>query len=118
MKSTATLLGAAAMLLGVSACGSSALPPAKVTETQSSIVAAEAVGAANHPQGALHLKLARDQMAQAQALLRDDKDEEARLVLERARIDAELALVLTREMKARGEAEQAQRQVAELGTKN
>jgi len=117
MKSIA-MLGASFAFVAVVGCGSSALPPAKVTETQSAISAAEAVGAESHPQGALHLKLARDQMQQAQALLRDGQEEEARLVLERSRVDAELALVLTREMKARADAEQAQQQIRALETKN
>lgn len=117
MKTIATL-GASLALFALVGCGSTALPPAKVTETQSAISAAEAVGAESHPQGALHLKLARDQMQQAQALLRDDQEEEARLVLERARVDAELALVLTREVKARSDAEQAHQQIRELESKN
>lgn len=113
MKSIATL-SASLALFAMVGCGGSALPPAKVTETQSAISAAEAVGAESHPQGALHLKLARDQMQQAQSLLRDDQEEEARLVLERARVDAELALVLTREVRMRAEAQQALDQVREL----
>ena len=84
----------------VAACGGSALPPAKVADTQSSISAAAAVGADQHPQAALHLKMARDQLKQAQGLLEDGKDEAARLVLERADADAEVALMITREAQA------------------
>jgi hypothetical protein len=116
MKSITTL-GALGALLVVTGCGASALPPAKVTETQSAISAAEAVGAENQPRGALHLKLARDQMKQAEALLREGDEEEARLVLERARIDAELALTLTRENKAQADAQQAVQQITTLERK-
>jgi hypothetical protein len=89
-------LGALALV----ACASNPLPPAKVTDTQAAISAADAVGASNHPRASLHMKLAREQLQQAEALLRDGDDEEARLVIDRARLDAELALALTREEQA------------------
>jgi hypothetical protein len=84
----------------VAACGGSALPPAKVVDTQSSISAASAVGADQNPQAALHLKMARDQLKQAQGLIDDGKDDAARLVLERADADAQVALIITREAQA------------------
>lgn len=84
----------------VLACGGSSLPPAKVAETQSSISAAAAVGADQNPQGALHLKMARDQLTEAQGLIDSGKNDEARLVLERANSDAEVALMITREAQA------------------
>jgi hypothetical protein len=109
------MFGAAFALLAAVGCGGSSIPPAKVTQTQSAISAAEAVGAREHPRAALHLKLARDQMAGAEALMRDGDDEEARLVLDRANADAELALVLTRSAERRQEAERA---IQELKTLN
>ena len=90
--------------LGVIACASNPMPPAKVTDTQATISAAEAVGASNNPRAALHMKLAREQLQQGEALLRDGEEDEARLVIDRARIDAELAMALTREEKAQGQA--------------
>jgi hypothetical protein len=102
MKSSKTALSVALLALGValvSACGSS-LPPAKAADTQASISAAAAVGAEQNPQGALHLKLARDQLQEAQRLIDAGKNKEARLVLERADSDAELALMITREADA------------------
>jgi hypothetical protein len=90
--------------LGLAACASNPMPPAKVTETQAAISAADAVGASNHPRAALHMKLAREQLQQGEVLLKDGDEEEARLVIERARIDADLALALTREEQARREA--------------
>lgn len=84
----------------VVACGGSSLPPAKAADTQSSISAAAAVGADQNPQAALHLKMARDQLKQAQGLIEDGKDDEARLVLERATADADVALMITREAQA------------------
>jgi hypothetical protein len=82
------------------ACGGSSLPPAKAADTQASISAAAAVGAEQNPQAALHLKMARDQLAEAQGLIDSGKNDEARLVLERADADAEVALIITREAEA------------------
>lgn len=98
----------------VVACGGSSLPPAKVADTQSSISAAAAVGADQNPQAALHLKMARDQLKQAQALLDDNKGDEARLVLERADADAEVALMITREAQANANVRKARADVAAL----
>jgi len=95
-------------------CGGSSLPPAKAADTQASISAAAAVGAEQNPQAALHLKMARDQLKQAQHLLEDGKDEEARLVLERATADAEVALIITREAQASANVRKAQSDVEAL----
>jgi len=95
-------------------CGGSSLPPAKAADTQASISAAAAVGAEQNPQAALHLKMARDQLKQAQNLLEEGKDEEARLVLERATADAEVALIITREAQASANVRKAQSDVEAL----
>lgn len=100
----------------VSACGSSAAMPPATAETQSRISAAEAVGAQREPAAALHLKLARDQLAAARQEARDGDEEEARLLVDRADVDAELALVLTREAEARDRAQQAEQRVDQLRT--
>jgi len=88
MRLTATMLFTTYLV----ACGSSSLPPAKVAETQSSISAAAAVGAEQNPQAALHLKMARDQLSEAQGLIDSGKNDEARLVLERANAAADAEL--------------------------
>jgi hypothetical protein len=100
------------------ACGGGSLPPAKVADTQASISAAAAVGAERHPQAALHLKMARDQLGQAQSLLEDGKDKEARLVLERAQADADVAMIATREAQASANLQKAQREVEGLQTQS
>jgi hypothetical protein len=102
--------------LALLACGGSALPAPKVTEAESAVSAAQAVGAAENPRGALHLKMARDQLAEAKTLIRNGDEEEARLVLEGAEADAELALMLTREEQARAQATQAAQSVKSLGS--
>jgi hypothetical protein len=114
MKSTFTSGAALGLLLALGCGGGSSLPPARVTETQSAISAAEAVGATNNPRAALHLKLARDQMKGAESLIREGDEDEAKLMLDRARVDAELALVLTRGAEQRAEAMKALEQVRNL----
>jgi Domain of unknown function (DUF4398) len=105
-------------LVLLAACGGSALPPAKVAETQSSISAATAVGADQNPQAALHLKMARDQLKQAQGLVEDGKDDEARLVLMRADADAEVAIIITREAQASANVQKARADVDGLQNRN
>lgn len=100
------------------ACGGSSLPPAKVADTQSSISAAAAVGADQNPQAALHLKMARDQLTEAQALIDSGKNDDARLVLERADADAEVALMITREAQASDGVKKAQADVDALQNRN
>jgi hypothetical protein len=96
------------------ACGGSSLPPAKVVDAQSAITAAAAVGAENNPQAALHLKMARDQVKQADKLIAAGEDAEARLVLEKAQADAEVALIITREADAAAKVMKANADVQNL----
>lgn len=96
------------------ACGGSSLPSAKVVDAQSAITAAAAVGAENNPQAALHLKMARDQVKQADKLAADGNDDEARLVLEKAQADAEVALIITREADAAAKVMKANADVQNL----
>jgi Domain of unknown function (DUF4398) len=111
---------ASSVLFGacVVACGGSALPPARVADTQSSISAATAVGADQNPQAALHLKMARDQLQEAQGLINSGKTDQARLVLERADADAEMALMITREAQASDSVKKAQADVDALQNRN
>jgi hypothetical protein len=111
------VLGALATAIGLAGCASNPLPPAKVTETQASISAAEAVGAGSNPRAALHLKLAREQLKQGEALLRDGDEKEARLVIERARMDAVLAEALVRAEQAQNEARVATEKARNVGTR-
>lgn len=80
----------------LAACGGAQLNQTKLTEVQASVRAAEEVGAPDQPQAALHLQLARDEIAKAKKLADDGEDEDAALYLERARADAELAIQIAR----------------------
>jgi hypothetical protein len=95
-------------------CGGAGPPTHQLTESNSAIRAAEEVGAANTPKAALHLKMARDHLRNAEALISDEEYDDAALVLKRAEADADLALALARETQARTQAEQAIRRVQEL----
>jgi len=109
-----TILGG----LVLAACSSSTQMPANYAPAQTAIGAADAVGAKNEPRAALHLKMARDAVVRAQALSRDGDEQEAELMLERARTDAELALMVTREATARRDAAAAKHEVEGLPRAN
>jgi hypothetical protein len=113
MKTYVILLGAS-LCSSLVACGGAGAPTHQLTESNSAVRAAEEVGAANTPKAALHLKMARDHLRNAEALIAEEEFEDAALVLKRAEADADLALALARESQARGQAEQAMRKVQEL----
>jgi len=104
--------------VAVAACGGSSLPPAKAADTQASISAAAAIGADQNPQAALHLKMARDQLKQAQDLISRDQGDQAKLVLDRANADAEVALIITREAEASANVRKTQADTAALQNGN
>jgi hypothetical protein len=85
-------------------CASTPMPADRLASAEAGIRGAQEVGADSVPQASLHLKMARDQVAQAKGLSESGDNERATLVLARAETDAELALALARESVARGEA--------------
>lgn len=101
----------------VSACGSSALPIAQMATPRQEISAAEEVGAAGNPQAALHLKFAKDQVAEADRYLKNGDEGEAQLSLMRATADAKLSLEIMREDKALSEAAEVDVQIEQLHNK-
>jgi hypothetical protein len=112
MTAPLRLLGLAAL---VGACSSTQTLPPNYAPAQAAISAADAVGAKNDPRAALHLKMARDQLVEAQALVQKGKSDEASYALDCSRADAELALMVTRETQARTEATRAKQDVQKLG---
>jgi len=96
-------------------CGGSAPVPAdQVTQTEAAIRAASEVGAPSVPKAALHLKMAQDQLQTAKGLMSEQQNDEARLVLDRARVDAELAIALSKESSLRAQAAEALEKVKKL----
>jgi hypothetical protein len=113
MKLVSALASVCALTLTQIGCGSSLQTPS-TTEAKSAISAAEASGAAGDPEAALHLKMAEDQVRAAEALIGEGDKGEAQLVLERAKVDAQLAQVLTRRSQMQGRAQQAQQEIERL----
>lgn len=106
-----TLVLAAMAAVGAVGCGGAGLPPASVASlasAQGSVRAAQEVGAEEVPRAALHLKYAKDQIADAERLLEEDENDEAQVVLTMAESDAEVALELAKQAAAEEEAAQAE----------
>jgi hypothetical protein len=92
-------------------CGASFPPPTqKLADTESAERSAAELGAAGQPKAQLHLQLAQEQVVQAKAAIVDGNNERADSLLSRARSDAELAVVLTREQTARADSQKATEQ--------
>lgn len=100
--------------LTAAACGSSEAPNKQFVDSQSAVRAASEVGADKNPQAALHLKMARDQISKAQALSREGEYDAAKQLLKQAELDAELAVVLTREKQAHSDEQRAEQQLESL----
>ncbi len=99
-------------------CGSSMpVPDTQLNASKADIRAAEEVGAPNNPQAALHLKMARDQITDAEALIKDGENEKASLVLDRADADAQLAIEMTHAADMKAKAAEAMKKVTDLKTK-
>jgi len=104
-------------LVGVvllSACGGAAVPQESLTAAKAAVAGAEVGGAATEPKAALHLKLAKEQLAQADKLIADGDNEEAARVIDRAQADADLALSLAKEVSAEKEAQDTKEQLERL----
>lgn len=95
MQSDRTRIGGLLAALAL-ACGGAQLDQGRATDVQAAMRAAEAVGAEQQPKASLELQLAREQLAQAKRLAADGSEAEANLLLERAQVDAELALQLAK----------------------
>jgi hypothetical protein len=96
------------------ACGGAAIPQEQLTSAKAAISGAEVAGAPSEPQAALHLKLAKEQVTKAEALIKDGDNEEAARIIDRAQVDAELALALAKEATAKKEATDTMEQLDRL----
>ena len=100
------LVGGAALaviMISMSGCAQTPPPHTALAKAQSTVAAAEAKGAQQVPEASLYLKMAKDGVQAAQVLMAEDKNQRASAVLQRARLDAELAASLATEeqMKAK-----------------
>lgn len=103
MRHVLTLLALGALVSTGCAAGVS---NEKIAATDSSIRAAEELGAPRVPQAALHLQLAKEENEHAQKFIKDGDTSHAEGQLLRAQADAELALALAREAPMQAEAQQ------------
>jgi len=93
-------------LLG--ACGASIPPPTqRLAEAQSAERSARELGANSEPGAQLSLKLADEQIAQAQKAISDGDNKRAESLLVRAKADAELAVAQSREKGAKADVQTA-----------
>lgn len=79
---------------------------------------AQEVGASKVPQAALHLRLAKEQLAEAKRLSGEGDDKEAASMLKRSQADAELAVALARNDTEKQAAMNALARVRELRDDN
>jgi hypothetical protein len=105
MKQLIVLFAAPALAFG---CGATyAVPSQHLADTQSAERSATELGAANQPKARLYLQLAHEQLVAANVAIQDGDNEKADGLLARAKSDAELAIALTREEGALGDAQKA-----------
>jgi hypothetical protein len=105
------------LALLAAACGGAPPPNDRVASATAAVRAAEVGGAQSIPAATLHLKRAKEGIEKAKALMAEDDNEEADWVLQRAEVDAELALAQARESQAKNEAQAAIDQVETLKKK-
>jgi hypothetical protein len=101
-----------AWLLG--GCGGAKPPTAQVGRSEAAIRGAVEVGAPKVPEAALHLKMARDNLAAAQKLMANEDYDEAALLLQRAEADADVAIALSKEAQAQEQADAAHDKIKRL----
>jgi len=88
--------------LGLAGCGASVPPPRdREAAAAARVSAAREAGARETARGVLQLQLAEEQLENARALMREGDNRAAQGIFLRAQMDAELALALARENKAR-----------------
>jgi hypothetical protein len=114
---TRYLLSALAIMATALVVGCTSVP-LKTETTESSIRAAEEVGAAKLPQASLHLQLAKEELDRANQLFEKGDKEEAASLLLRADSDAELAVTLSHGDAEKREAELAMARVRKLQQEN
>src|SRR5207248_6955326 len=105
----------AAAAAAVAACATiGPIPADRLAATEASYRGAQEAGADSVPQAKLHLKFAGDGIIDGRRLINAQNNVEAVRVLDRARADAELAVVLPREAQSQWDAQQAAEQAKTL----
>lgn len=97
-------------------CAGSSTPVVELNRADAALRAAKEVNAQRIPRAALHIKMAEDQREVAKRFIANGEEDEASAALDRAALDAELAIGLAKEERARTNAEQIQGRAASLRT--
>jgi hypothetical protein len=105
---------AALLCAALTGCGGPPPPNDQLAASQAALRAAIEVGGTQEPQAALHLKLAREQMDKAKALIEEGDNETAQRVLQRAEADAELARALAKKSTTQAAADEATSKITKL----
>jgi signal transduction histidine kinase len=103
--------------VGVAACGGAPPPTDQLATSQAAIRGASEAGAEADPRAKKHLQLAERQLEEAKALIEDDDNEAALLMLQRAEADAELARALAKKSETSAQAVEALTEVKKLEEK-
>jgi hypothetical protein len=99
-------------------CAAGLAPTQRLADAQSAERSARELGANNVPQAQLSLKLAQQQIAEAQAAIEDGENERANSLLLRAKADAELSVAQAREHDSKVEKQEAVVDSSEQQTTN
>jgi hypothetical protein len=102
MKRLRNAIGSATLAL-VAGCATFPPPTQRLADAEAARRSAQEVGATNQSAARLHAQLAEEQIAKARALMQEEQNRAADLVLMRAQADAELALALAREQNAKAD---------------
>lgn len=105
-------------LFGTACAASYPVPTQRMADAQSAHRSAKELGAEKEPNALLHLKLAEEQIAKANALLKSEDNRRADFMLIRAKADAELALAIAHEQRSKKDAETATKQATAQDTAN
>jgi hypothetical protein len=103
----------ACIALGIGCAGAPPVPAQRFTDAETDIKAAQDLGAANSPQGKVHLQQAQDQLEAAKRLNKDEPAVAARKI-DNAQAEAALAKSLTREDATRAEADAVKAKLSAL----
>ena len=95
-------------------CAARPVPVADMAKAKTTIRVAGDVGAGGDATASLYLSLAKEELAKAEARVSRGDNAGARSLAERARIDAELAIVVAREAGVREAVERTQEEAALL----
>jgi hypothetical protein len=101
----------AALLAG---CAAQTVPTGQLASTEAAIRLADEGGANEAPRAALHMRLAREQLALGHGYIANGMNLSALYAFQRAQYDAGVALSLAREEATRLEALEAQKKVQAL----